>query len=203
MERRSWTPVVGAAVVLALLSLASNVTTAAQTTGGADALLAVRGTLSRLLNAGTVWAGLGVLAGWLLRRPARAAVGGVLSLLTACVVHYGTGRVLGVFEPSVWADNSSWFAAAVVVGGPLGLVGALARRPGGRGVPARLVVPAGAVLEPFVTGLFATPAVATWPQRVADLASGTVLLTAGAAGCLAVLAATRRAPRRPRARAAA
>ena len=201
VDRRSWTLVIAAAVVLALASLASNVTTAGQLAGEADVLLAVRKTFSQLLNAGTLWAGLSVLSGWLVRRPARALVAGVVAPLTACVVHYGAGLALGVFEPSVWAENSSWFLAAVVLGGPLGLVGALARRPGARGVLARLVVPAGAVLEPLVMGLFSTPAALPWPQHVADLTSGTVLLAAGTAGFLRVLTAGGgRPPRAPRER---
>lgn len=57
---------------------------------------------------------------------------------------------------------------------------------------ARLVVPAGAVLEPFVIGMFTTPAIMPWPGRVASVISGLVLLTAGTVGCLTVLVAARK-----------
>ncbi|GAA1388889.1 DUF6518 family protein [Catellatospora chokoriensis] len=194
MNRRGWSLVVVAASVLALVSLASNVTTLSQLEGKADTLLAGRLTLSQLVNAGTVWAGLAVASGWLVRRPAPAAAAGVVALLTACVVHYGVGMAFGMFDLNVWTANLHWLLAAMVVGGPLGLVGAIARRSDPWGVAARLVVPVGAVLEPFIVGRFTTPAILPWPNRVADLITGLALLTAGVAGCFGVLAAGRRRP---------
>lgn len=188
MDRRGWRLVIVAAGVLALLSLASNVTTLSQLEGKANTLLAGRLTLSQLINAGTVWAGLAVVSGWLVRRPVPAVAAGVVALLTACVVHYGVGMAFGMFDPDVWTNNRHWLLAAMVVGGPLGLVGAIAGRLDLWGTAARLVVPAGAVLEPFVLGWFTTPAILPWPNRVADFVSGSVLLTAGVAGCVWVLA---------------
>ncbi|RKE08350.1 hypothetical protein C8E86_3197 [Catellatospora citrea] len=138
MNRRGWSLVVVAASVLALVSLASNVTTVSQLEGKADTLLAGRLTLSQLVNAGTVWAGLAVVSGWLVRRPAQAVAAGVVALLTACVVHYGVGTAFGMFDPNVWTANVHWLLAAIVVGGPLGLVGAIARRRDPWGVAARL-----------------------------------------------------------------
>ncbi|MEU8284225.1 hypothetical protein AB0C01_07785 [Micromonospora sp. NPDC048905] len=194
MNRRGWCLVVVAAIVLALVSLASNVTTLSQLEGKADTLMAGRLTLSQLVNAGTVWAGLAVLSGWLVRRPAPAVAAGVIALLTACVVHYGVGIAFGMFDLNVWAANLHWLLAAMVVGGPFGLVGAIARRLDPWGAAARLVVPVGAVLEPFVAGRFTTPAILPWPNRVADILSGLALLTAGVVGCFRVLAAGRRRP---------
>lgn len=181
-----------AASVLALVSLASNMTSVSQLEGRADTLLASRLTLTQLVNAGTVWAGLAVVSGWLVRRPAPAIAAGVVALLTACVVHYGVGTAFGMFDRDVWAANLIWLLAAVVVGGPLGLVGAIAHWADPWGVAARLVVPFGAVLEPFVVGRFTTPATLPWPNRVADIISGLVLLVAGVVGCFRVLAAGRR-----------
>ena len=194
MNRRGWSLVIVAASVLALVSLASNVTTLSQLEGEADTLLASRLTLSQLVNAGTVWAGLAVLSGWLVRRPAPAVAAGVVALLTACVVHYGVGMAFGMFDLNVWTANLHWLLAAMVVGGPLGLVGAIARRSDPWGVAARLVVPVGAVLEPFIVGRFTTPAILPWPNRVADIITGLALLTAGVVGCFRVLAAGRRRP---------
>jgi hypothetical protein len=188
MDRRGWWLVIAAASVLALVSLASNVTTLSQLEGKANTLLAGRLTLSQLVNAGTVWAGLAVVSGWLVRRPVPAVAAGVVALLTACVVHYGVGIAFGIFDPDAWTANWHWLVAAMVVGGPLGLVGAIARRLDLWGMAARLVVPAGAVLEPFVLGRFTTPAILPWPNRVADVISGSVLLTAGVAGCVWVRA---------------
>ncbi len=192
MDRRGWSLVIVVASVLALVSLAANVTTTSQLEGKADALLAGRSTLSQLVSAGTVWAGLAVVSGWLVRRPAPAVAAGVVALLTACGVHYGGGLALGMFDPDVWTANLHWLLAAMVMGGPLGLVGALARRLDPWGMAARLVVPAGAVLEPFVVGHFTTPAVLPWPNRVADVISGSALLAAGMVGCFCILTAGRR-----------
>ncbi|SCG39967.1 hypothetical protein [Micromonospora humi] len=192
MTRRGWCLVVVAASVLALVSLASNVTTAGELEGRADTLLAGRLALSQMVNAGTVWAGLAVVSGWLVRRPAQAVAAGVVALLTACVVHYGVGTAFGMFDRGVWAANLFWLAGAVVVGGPLGLVGAIAHRADPWGVAARLVVPLGAVLEPFVVGRFTTPAILPWPNRVADVVSGLVLLVAGVVGCARILTVGRR-----------
>lgn len=180
--------------MLALVSLASNVTNPSQLEGKADTLLAGRLTLSQLVNAGTVWAGLAVLSGWLVRRLAPAVAAGVIALLTACVVHYGVGMAFGMFDLNVWAANLHWLLAAVAAGGPLGTVGAIARRLDPWGGAARLVVPVGAVLEPFVVGRFTTPAILPWPNRVADIISGLVLLMTGVVGCFRVLAAGRRRP---------
>jgi hypothetical protein len=192
MARRGWGLVLVAANVLALVALASNATTMSQIEAEANTLLAVRRTISQLVNAGTVWAGLAVVSGWLVRRPVQAFAAGVAALLVALVVHYGVGLILGMFDPNVWTENRYYFTAAVVLGGPLGLVGAIARRPDLWGVVARLVVPAAAVLEPFVLGMFTSPAIMPWPQRVASVISGLVLLTAGTAGCIRVLVAARK-----------
>jgi hypothetical protein len=192
MARRGWGLVIAAATVLALAALASNAPTMSQIEAEANTLLAVRTTISKLVNAGTVWAGLAVVAGWLVRRPVQAFAAGVAALLVALVVHYGVGLILNMFDPNVWTENQWYFQAAVVLGGPFGLVGAIARRPDLWGVMARLVVPAGAVLEPFVIGMFTSPAIMPWPGRVASVISGLVLLTAGTVGCIRVLVAARK-----------
>lgn len=94
-----------AATVLALAALASNATTMSQIEAEANTLLAVRRTISQLVNAGTVWAGLAVVSGWLVRRPVQAFVAGIVALLVALVVHYGVGLILGMFDPNVWTEN--------------------------------------------------------------------------------------------------
>ncbi len=104
----------------------------------------------------------------------------------------GSIRLWHDFDPNVWAENQFYFQAAVVLGGPLGLAGAVARRTDLWGWVARLVVPAGAVLEPFVIGMFTSPAIMPWPTRVASTTSGVVLLTAGTVGCITVLVAARK-----------
>jgi hypothetical protein len=187
VARRGWLLALVAAVALALVSLASNVTTISQMSGEANMLLAVRFTISKLVNAGAVWAGLPILSGWLVRRPLQAAAAGTMAGLVALVVHYGVGQFFGMFDSDVWTANAFWFMAAVVVGGPLGLIGAAARRANLCGVLGRLTVPVGAVLEPFVLGMFTTPAVLPWPDRVSSIVGGVVLLTAGILGGTAVI----------------
>ncbi|WP_430785778.1 hypothetical protein [Actinoplanes sp. G11-F43] len=191
IKRRPWIGVLAAATVLALVSLASNVTTESQLSGEADTILAVRSTLSRLLNAGVVWGGLAVLAGRLVRRPLPAVAAGVLSGLAALAVHYAAGTLTGMFDADIWRYNAHWFVAAAVTGGPLGLVGAITHREDRWGLAARLVIPAGAVLEPFVLGWFTAPTLLPWPTRVAGYIAGAVLVAAGALGGLRALSRRR------------
>lgn len=183
------------AIALGAASFLVNVTTAAQSSGQADALLAARLTASRLLNAGTVWAGLPVLAGFLVRRSLVAAVAGVVAPLLALAVHYALAATTGWVPGLSWTQNTEWFAAALLGGAPLGLVGALAHRRDVVGAVAALVVPAGAVLEPLVRGSFTVPAVLPWTSRLASGVSGAVLLMGGLIGVAAVIG-TRLPPRR-------
>lgn len=168
-----------AAVAVALVSLASNVTSESQLSAQANTLLAVRSTISKLVNSGAVWAGLPILSGWLVRRPLHAVAAGIVASVLALVVHYGVGRLFGMFDETVWAGNRVWFVLALVAGGPLGLLGAAARGSGVWGLIARLVVPAGAVLEPFYLGMFSVPAIVPWPTRIASVAAGVVLVVSG------------------------
>ncbi|WP_051047883.1 hypothetical protein [Rhodococcus sp. AW25M09] len=182
MARRGWGLVVLAAVVVALVSLASNITSESQLSAEADTLLAVRWTFSKLVNSGAVWAGLPILSGWLVRRPLQAFAAGIVASLMALFVHYGVGRLFGMFDDTVWAGNQVWFVLALVAGGPLGLVGAMARSGGPSGLLARLVVPVGAVLEPFYRRMFSVPTILPWPDRVASVAAGLILVVAGLVG---------------------
>lgn len=186
MGRRTWGLVLLAALAVGLVALASNVTSEAQLSGEADEFLVVRFTLSKLVNAGTVWAGLAVLAGWLVRRPRPALLAGPLALVVALVAHYGVGRGIGMFDATVWSANVMWFVMAPL-GAPLGLVGCAARRTDRWGLMARLLVPLGAVLEPFWSRMFSSPSILPWPDRVSDAVAGGVLFCAGCIGIAVVL----------------
>lgn len=179
---------------LALVSLVSNITTDSQLAGEADTWLAIRFTISKLANAGTLWAGLAVAVGWFLRGRVPAVVGGILAGVLALAVHYGLGVLFGLFDLSIWVHNWYWFVAAVITGGPLGFVGAIARQGGVWGVLARLLVPAAAVVEPFVRGMFTTPAFLPWPGRVSDTVSGMILLASGVAAAMAIMITARKKP---------
>jgi hypothetical protein len=191
MAKRWWGLVIAAAITVALVSLASNITSESQLSAEANTLLAVRSTFSKLVNSGAVWAGLPILSGWLVRRPLHAFAAGIVASLLALVVHYGVGQLFGMFDETVWAGNRVWFALALVMGGPLGLVGVAARGGGPSGSIARLVVPAGAVIEPFFRGMFSVPTILPWPERVASITAGVVLIAAGTVGA-AVLMRRRR-----------
>lgn len=187
MSRRGWAIGIAVALAVALASLLSNITTEAQMMGQADTVKAVRLTISKLLNSGTVWAGLPILTGWLVRKRGQAAAIGIVSCLVALVGHYALGQAIGIFEPAIWQDNAMWFAFAAVLGAPLGLIGSVARHETTSGLLARLVVPAGALLEPFVVGMFTEPAILPWPVRVASAACGVALLACGAIGAALVV----------------
>ncbi|MDV8024226.1 hypothetical protein [Rhodococcus sp. IEGM 1330] len=191
MSKRWWGLVIAAAITVALVSLASNITSESQLSAQANTVLAVRSTLSKLVNSGAVWAGLPILSGWLVRRPLHAFAAGIVASLLALVVHYGVGQLLGMFDVTVWAGNRMWFALALVMGGPLGLIGVAARGGSASGLIARLVVPAGAMIEPFFRGMFSVPTILPWPERVASVAAGVVLVAAGIVGA-AVLIRQRR-----------
>lgn len=192
MDKRGWILGMAAALALALLSLLTSITSEAQLTGEADTLLTTRLSVNKLLNTGTAWAGLPILAGWMVRRPLGAAAIGVVSCLTALVTHYGLGQVVGIFEPEIWASNRYWFAFALVLGAPLGLVGSLAHRAGVLGLLARLTAPLGATLEPFVLQMFAQPDYISWPGRVSTAVCGALLVAGGVAGLVLVAMRERR-----------
>lgn len=174
--------------------LISNITSLAQLSGEADTWLAIRSTLSKLVNSGTVWGGVLILAGWLVRRPTHAALAGAIAGLVALSVHYGLGLLLDaigpdswvdVYGPSVWCGNWLWFAAALVLGPPLGVLGAAARRRDLWGLAARLVVPVAAVVEPLALGMLTR-------SDAPSIAAGIVLRVAGLLGVAIVLLRRRR-----------
>lgn len=187
-----------AVLVLGVASLISNITTEAQLSGEDQTLFALRRTLSLLLNAGTVWVGISVLAGWLVRRPVPAAVAGLLAGASALVVHYGLGELTGLMPEGSFATNGMWFVIAAVTGAPAGLVGAMAQSRTRWGLLARLVVPAGALLEPWVVGWWQSGALQTTAERASNLAAAAILTLAGLAGAwLAAAGFARRRDRGP------
>lgn len=155
-------------------------------------VLAVRFTISKVVNSGAVGGGLPILYGWLVGRPGQAVAAGIAACLVALFAHYGVGRVLGIFDATVWTENQSWFALAVTVGGPLGLVGAVAHRNDGWGLLARLIVPVAAALVPSYLGMFRMPAIMPWTDRVSSVVSGVVLIVAGLFGAAVILVRHRR-----------
>lgn len=107
--------------------------------------------LSMVLNAASVWAGLGILAGWLVRRPLSALLAGPLALVVAVLAYYAYGVTLGdrlgVESGEVLATGQHWILYAVLIGPVLGLIGALMRRPGWIGLLACMVLPLGVAYD--------------------------------------------------------
>lgn len=180
---------------IAVASLLSNITTEAQLSGQSEAITYVRKVVSKFLNSGTLWAALGFYAGWLwsgsrtrpapLWVPVAAAVAASLGALAG---HYALGNLLGIMEASIWIENYHWFIAAVIISGPLGWLGARSAQDDRTGKLLRYLVPAGAVAEPLVTGMFWYPSGFSFP--VSEIASsytvGFVLITTGTIGAIMV-----------------
>lgn len=108
---------------------------------------------SLILDAGWAWAATAVLVGWVVSRHARpvsgtlrGALAGGLALVFATAAYYGADLL---FDGGAWWGMTTryWLIGGMVLGPPLGVVGALIRFHGPTGVMAALVVPAGAALQ--------------------------------------------------------
>lgn len=191
MLRAGWTKVFVAASLVGIIALVSNMTTTAQLSGEADVILTLRFTVSKLVNSGTVWGGLLVLAGWFVRRPLHAALAGVIAGEVALVVHYGLGHLFAVYQSDIWRSNWHWFIAPLIFGIPLGLIGAAARREDLWGLLAQLVVPVAAIVEPVTLGMLSPPEILPRPARISSIACGVILIALGLLGAVLVVAGRR------------
>ncbi|MEU9888362.1 hypothetical protein [Sphaerisporangium sp. NPDC051011] len=116
--------------------------------------------VSVLLDSGWAWAGLAVAVGWLVTRaresrPAVPALGGAaagaLALLAATAAYSIVDTIRGGGQfPWYESEPPLWWVASVVLGAPLGAVGACVKRPGAIGLLARLTVPVGAAVQMVV-----------------------------------------------------
>lgn len=192
MLRAGWTRILVVASLVGIIALVSNVTTTAQLAGEADGVLTLRFTVSKLVNSGTVWGGLLILAGWLVRRPRHAALAGVIAGEVALMVHYGLGHAFAIHQGDIWRSNWYWFIAPLILGIPLGLIGAMARREDLRGLAAQLVVPVAAIIEPLSLGMLSPPEILPPPARISSIACGVILIALGLLG--AVIVGVRRRP---------
>ncbi len=101
-----------------------------------------------MANAGWAWAGVAVVAGWLVGTSTRGAASGVLALLAMTTAYYGMDSIFRQ-EPfaSYWYEMRVWWVASLVFGSVLGVIGATIRRPAVIGLLAALTVPVGAAVE--------------------------------------------------------
>jgi hypothetical protein len=109
---------------------------------------AVAGVASFVLDAGWAWAAVAVLAGALAAGLLTAATAGAVALVAAVGAYFAMDAVLREESLSLYGpEMARWWAVSLIAGPALGLVGALARRPGALGLVAALVVPAGAMTQ--------------------------------------------------------
>src|SRR4051794_40384968 len=97
---------------------------------------------SMILDAGWAWAAVAVLVGWLVARRRGGvlvpALAGCVALIVATVADYGVNALLDGGPVQTYAVGF-WLGRSVLLGVPLGAVGALTRRPGPVGMLAGLV----------------------------------------------------------------
>jgi hypothetical protein len=105
--------------------------------------------LSTMTGAGWAWAALAVGVGWYLGTRRWGAAAGALALTAATTTYYALDNLLRA-EPILGSDIWIWCAAGLLLGPPLGAVGACARRPGLLGLLAALTVPVGAAVQMVV-----------------------------------------------------
>lgn len=184
---KQWRTVLLGSAALGLVGLATTVATRAQVLDHNQFLYILSQTLRLLTNSGTAWAGIVVWAGWVLRRPAAAAMGGIVAGETALLVHYVVGVTTGLFTAQIFSENLNWFAASLITGAPLGLIGVIARQGNWLGLMARLFVPIGAVLEPVVRHRVPPPPNLPWQEAVVHWSAGVCLILIGSISAFLVI----------------
>jgi len=129
--------------------------------------------VSLILDSGWAWAAVAFALGWITASrvgPARVAVvaaqAGAVGLIVATVAYYTADLAFGI--EVYWPTVGYWLLRAVVFGLPLGVAGALARRPGVVGLLAGLILPLGAAMNmvvfPLRSGLAGESSAAGWAQ---------------------------------------
>lgn len=135
---------------------------------------------SILLDTGWAWAGVAVVAGWVVRGRFRGAAAGASALLVATATYYLTGCLLEGASPAWYSGEIRyWSYVSAVCGAALGVVGASTRRPGATGLLSGLIVPLGAavqmaVLPPSAGAPIVTPAMMWAPFIVWTAAAAAI-----------------------------
>lgn len=184
--------VLGSACLLGLVSVLTNINPVEQMSGEADGWKTVRLAFSLLLNSGTVWAGFPILLGWWVNDIRASWLVGLVGTHLALVSHYAIGRWIGIFEPEIWVQNTSWFILATVVGPTLGFAGAMIHRRDVLGLITSMLIPFGAFAEPFVVGMFTPHPFLPNPIRCSSALVGVILVVFGINSCAWALRRRRR-----------
>lgn len=182
----TWLGVAAAACLLGLLSVLPTIDPVEQVIGQGDGWQTARIVCSMLLNSGTVWAGFPILLGWWVRDVRTSWLAGLVGTHLALISHYAIGRLFGIFEPAIWAENSAWFILATVVGPALGFAGAMIHRRDVLGMMTSMLIPAGAFFEPVGVGMFFTSPFLPEATRSASALSGLLLMALGLISAIAV-----------------
>lgn len=177
-----WRNIIVVCFGLALVSLVFNIALPTELMGGLQVWSFIRKTITKIVSSGTAWAAIAVYAGWKLASPARAYLGGITAAVVTLTIHYLLGVAAHLYPITEITRNAIWYLAAIVLCGPLGLIGWLAASPTRWGLIARLIVPAGAIAEPLVTGaVLRYRSIEPWPESYSSTASGILLILLGAA----------------------
>lgn len=184
---RPWGRVALACTALAVISLLTNLSFPAEMEGHWQVYSFLRKSLSRFANSRTLWAGAALYAGWQMRGLFPAALAGVLAAEGTLLIHYLLGTLIGFFSVAEAASNQIWFTAGLVLCAPLGCIGHLASRPGWVGLLCRLVLPLGALLEPWVLRMFDPYPQLPWAVRCSSITCGVMLTILGAVTMVLVL----------------
>ena len=183
--RHKYLTVILLSLVLAVLSLVSNIYFPQEMEGQWQLYSCIRKIFSKLFNAGIVWAALPFLAGWRSQSLVKAAISGAAIAELTLLLHYGIGYLIGVYGSTIFMANSFWFIAALVLCAPLGMCGWIAALPKKSSRIFWFILPIGAILEPIVTRkLIPYSIVRPWPEVYSDYISGVVLLLVGVVGIL-------------------
>jgi hypothetical protein len=194
-----WRAIAKACVGLALLSLLFNITLHAELGGNLQTWSFVRKTIGKLLNSGTAWAAIAFYAGAKMAKPWMAFLVGIGAAIATLLIHYLVGSALHIYQAGEIGMNGIWFQAAMVLCGPMGLAGWLAARQGRLSLLARLVLPVGAIMEPFVLRNFDNfPPGRPWAEHYSDMTSGIMLISFGVLAASYVLWHGPAGPRRGR-----
>ncbi|MGK5441658.1 hypothetical protein ACSNN7_07510 [Micromonospora sp. URMC 105] len=138
---------------------------------------------SLILDSGWAWATMAVAVGWLVSSGLRPVMGvlagalaGCLALIDATIVYDTVPMLFPFHDGFEWGQMPFWLVASLVLGLPLGAVGATIRRPGPAGILAALVAPVGAALNMVLP-----------PPAESPVADSVTLTVWGAAATVTVL----------------
>ena len=104
--RHKYLTIILLSLVLAVLSLISNIYFSQEMEGQWQLYSCIRKIFSKLFNAGVVWAALPFLAGWRSQGLVKAAISGAAIAELTLLLHYGIGYLIGMYGSTIFMANS-------------------------------------------------------------------------------------------------